>query len=47
MSYHPRVKDFLETKNYEDEELRNKVRSNIFEEIFYENSKFPQAPRKI
>ena len=40
MSYHPRVKDFLETKNYEDEELRNKVRSNIFEEIFYENLNF-------
>lgn len=46
MSYHPRVKDFLETKNYEDEELRNKVRSNIFEEIFYENSKFRASAKK-
>ena len=39
LSYHPKVKEFLATKNYSNEENKNKVKTNIFEEIFYNNSK--------
>ncbi|MDA9732567.1 hypothetical protein N9U41_01895, partial [Acidimicrobiaceae bacterium] len=39
LSYHPKVNEFLATKNYSSEENKNKVKTNIFEEIFYNNSK--------
>ena len=39
MSYHPKVDEFLATNNYSNKENVDLVKTNIFEEIFYKNSK--------
>ena len=39
LSYHPKVDEFLATNQYSNKENVDLVKTNIFEEIFYKNSK--------